>query len=226
VSEARFQAEAPRIEPAERASDRNWALTVMDNFLHRLREEVHANGNTRILEHLSPLLSREPAPGEFEAPSSSHRPHPHFMHRCAVEDGVALLATNGSGRGLKLPGADQNLSHPRGRPIEEPADITPAFAQGLRRLLQGCHRGHRRPQMPLQVRPVSTEGRPEKHPAVEPIQQVGLLSDVDRPKRHFATGTVFVLKFTCTKHSGMWESQMPWRVQTHPLESLAGGASL
>jgi hypothetical protein len=68
VSEARFQAEDPGIEPVERAYDRNWALTVMDNSLYRLREEAHANGNTRIFEHLSPLLSREPAPGEYAPP--------------------------------------------------------------------------------------------------------------------------------------------------------------
>ena len=69
-AEARFQAEDPRIEPAERAYDRNWALTVMDTALHRLREEARANGNTRIFEHLSPLLSREPAPGEYEVLAS------------------------------------------------------------------------------------------------------------------------------------------------------------
>src|SRR6185436_10573753 len=38
--------------------------------------------------------------------------------------------------------------------------------------------------------------------------------------------TSFVTNLMRAKHSGICESQMPWRVQTHPPESFAGGASL
>lgn len=69
-AEARFQAEEVGNEPPERAYDRNWALTVMDASLHRLRGEAKANDNTRIFDNLSPLLSREPEPGEYEALAS------------------------------------------------------------------------------------------------------------------------------------------------------------
>lgn len=65
-AEARFQAEEVGNEPAERAYDRNWALTVMDAAFQRLREEAEANDNARTFEQLSPLLSREPAPGEYD----------------------------------------------------------------------------------------------------------------------------------------------------------------
>jgi len=65
-AESRFQAEDFGSEPAERAYDRNWAVTVMDTSLDRLRGEAQGNGNTRLFEQLSPLLSREPVPGEYE----------------------------------------------------------------------------------------------------------------------------------------------------------------
>lgn len=69
-AETRFQAEEVGNETAERAYDRNWALTVMDAALDRLRGEAHANGNPHLFEHLGPLLSREPVPGEYEALAS------------------------------------------------------------------------------------------------------------------------------------------------------------
>lgn len=85
---------------------------------------------------------------------------------------------------------------------------------------QECLEG---PASPLQLReqpPFPKVGR-EGMPMAAGCPQAG------SPPIHFVVvGTAFVLKFTCTKHSGMCESQMPWRVQTQPPESFAGGASL
>lgn len=66
-AENRFQAEAPDRESAERHFDRHWALAVMDAALQRLREEVETSPRHAAFEALSAFLSREPAPGEYDA---------------------------------------------------------------------------------------------------------------------------------------------------------------
>lgn len=52
---------------SERAFDRHWALTVMDTGLKRLRDEAYKSGRETAYGHLAPLLSREPAAGEYDA---------------------------------------------------------------------------------------------------------------------------------------------------------------
>jgi RNA polymerase sigma factor (sigma-70 family) len=46
--------------------DRRWALAVMDQALVRLRDESRVNDKSEQFQALSPFLSREPAPGEYE----------------------------------------------------------------------------------------------------------------------------------------------------------------
>ncbi len=53
-------------ETPGQAFDRQWALTVLDSALLRLREEASANGRSPQLELLSPFLSREPEEHEYD----------------------------------------------------------------------------------------------------------------------------------------------------------------
>lgn len=65
-AEERFVAEGSASETAERAYDRNWAILVMHTALTRLAEEAQEEGRGAIFGALSPFLSREPQPGEYE----------------------------------------------------------------------------------------------------------------------------------------------------------------
>lgn len=58
---------AERGDSPERAYDRRWALTLLDQALHRLRHEVAATGRARQFERLDPFLSREALPDEYAA---------------------------------------------------------------------------------------------------------------------------------------------------------------
>lgn len=51
---------------AEHAYDRGWALSVMDQALNQLRDEARANDKLAQFNALSPFLSREPEPGEYD----------------------------------------------------------------------------------------------------------------------------------------------------------------
>jgi DNA-directed RNA polymerase specialized sigma24 family protein len=75
-AEGRYLADVPGGESAERSYDRHWALTVMDTAMRQLREEARAGGRDVIFERLSPYLSREPAPGEYEALAPELRTNP------------------------------------------------------------------------------------------------------------------------------------------------------
>lgn len=66
-AEARFQSESANGESAETAYDRHWALAVMDTALRQLREEATTSRRAENFELLSPFLSREAEPGEYEA---------------------------------------------------------------------------------------------------------------------------------------------------------------
>ncbi len=66
-AEGRFLTDAHAVETAEHAYDRHWAITVMDAAWKRVRDEARDGARAGVFEHLSPLLSREPAPGEYEA---------------------------------------------------------------------------------------------------------------------------------------------------------------
>lgn len=54
-----------RTESPESAFDRRWALTLLDQSLHRLQEECASNGKALSFASLSVFLSREPDPGEY-----------------------------------------------------------------------------------------------------------------------------------------------------------------
>lgn len=68
-----FGAEPATDESPERIYERRWALAVLDAALDRLREECRADNRSRHFETLSPFLSREPAPGEYEAAAAALR---------------------------------------------------------------------------------------------------------------------------------------------------------
>ena len=53
--------------PPERTFERRWALAVMDAGLARLRDECRESGRAKLFDALSPFLSRQPAPGEYES---------------------------------------------------------------------------------------------------------------------------------------------------------------
>ncbi len=62
-----FGAEPATDETPEKTFERRWALAVLAAALDRLREELAASGKARHFEVLSPFLSCEPEPGEYEA---------------------------------------------------------------------------------------------------------------------------------------------------------------
>ena len=66
-AEAWFGAEPTDGESPERTFERRWALAVMDAGLTRLRDECRETGRAKLFETLSPFLSRQPEPGEYEA---------------------------------------------------------------------------------------------------------------------------------------------------------------
>lgn len=66
-----FGAEPVADETPERIFERRWALAVLDRALAALREECAHTGRSRQFETLAPFLSREPAPGEYEAVGQS-----------------------------------------------------------------------------------------------------------------------------------------------------------
>ena len=66
-AEAWFGAEPTTGETPERIYERRWALAVLDAALARLRVECREVGRSRHFDALAPLLSRDPAPGEYDA---------------------------------------------------------------------------------------------------------------------------------------------------------------
>lgn len=71
-----FGAEPTTDESPERIYERRWALAVLDAALARLRDECATSGRRRHFETLSPFLSREPAPGEYDAIAAGLRLSP------------------------------------------------------------------------------------------------------------------------------------------------------
>ncbi len=72
-AEEQFLADTPGADTAERHYDRNWAVLILDQALGKLGEESRANGHPELFEALSPFLSREPVPGEYESLSTPLR---------------------------------------------------------------------------------------------------------------------------------------------------------
>ena len=70
-AEAWFGAEPADGETPERIFERRWALAVMDAGLTRLHEECRESGRAKLFDALSPFLSRQPEPGEYEAASET-----------------------------------------------------------------------------------------------------------------------------------------------------------
>lgn len=68
-----FGAEPATGESPERIYERRWALAVLDAALQRLREESRTTGRSRHFDTLSPFLSRDPAPGEYDATAATLR---------------------------------------------------------------------------------------------------------------------------------------------------------
>ena len=66
-AEAWFGAEPTDGESPERTFERRWALAVMDAGLARLRDECRESGRAKLFDALSPFLSRQPEPGEYES---------------------------------------------------------------------------------------------------------------------------------------------------------------
>jgi RNA polymerase sigma factor (sigma-70 family) len=69
LEEAETLCRRPSMAPdsPERVYDHRWALAVLDQALHRLREELNASGKTQQFERLNPFLSREADEGEYAA---------------------------------------------------------------------------------------------------------------------------------------------------------------
>jgi DNA-directed RNA polymerase specialized sigma24 family protein len=61
-----FGAEPAITVTPEKLFERSWAVSVLEAALERLRAEATAAGKARHFETLSPFLSREPAPGDYE----------------------------------------------------------------------------------------------------------------------------------------------------------------
>jgi RNA polymerase sigma factor (sigma-70 family) len=57
---------APDPEP-EKAFDRRWGLTVLEESMLRLQEEYVASGRSEIFEHLRVYLSSEASPGDYDS---------------------------------------------------------------------------------------------------------------------------------------------------------------
>ena len=65
-AESWFGAEPSTSETPEKTFERRWALAVLATALDRLRIELAASGKERAFEILSPFLSQEPEPGDYE----------------------------------------------------------------------------------------------------------------------------------------------------------------
>lgn len=66
-AESWFGAEPTTQETPETLFEKRWAHAVMEAALARLRDECEATGKATMFAALGPFLSREPAPGDYEA---------------------------------------------------------------------------------------------------------------------------------------------------------------
>jgi len=66
-AESWFGREPATQEAPEALFEKRWAHAVMEAALARLREEYEATGKAKVFETISPFLSREAAPGDYEA---------------------------------------------------------------------------------------------------------------------------------------------------------------
>ena len=74
--EARHQTDAPIAASPELAFQRGYALEVLNRALNRVRLEAQQAGRSAMFEALEPFLTREPAPGEYEAAGRELRTSP------------------------------------------------------------------------------------------------------------------------------------------------------
>ncbi len=65
-AEGWFGSEPATKDSPDRVFERRWAMATLDSAIGRLRLECEATGKGRWFEVLSPFLSREPSPGEYE----------------------------------------------------------------------------------------------------------------------------------------------------------------
>jgi RNA polymerase sigma-70 factor (ECF subfamily) len=65
-AESRYAREPVDDSSPERLYNRQWALTLLDQILNRLRDEFDAKGKQRQFEALKPLLGGENEPGDYE----------------------------------------------------------------------------------------------------------------------------------------------------------------
>jgi RNA polymerase sigma-70 factor (ECF subfamily) len=59
------------LDTPERAFDRQWALTVIDRSVARLREEARASGRDRLFEEVSGFLAVDPEAGAYDRVAAS-----------------------------------------------------------------------------------------------------------------------------------------------------------
>lgn len=71
-----FGAEPSTSDAPEAQFERRWALAVMDAALSRLREECEVCGKANLFAVLSPFLSREPSPGDYDLAAARLGIHP------------------------------------------------------------------------------------------------------------------------------------------------------
>jgi DNA-directed RNA polymerase specialized sigma24 family protein len=71
-----FGAEPVTPETPESLFEKRWALAVMDAALGRLREECETAGKAALFAALSPFLSREPSPGDYDEAAARLGIHP------------------------------------------------------------------------------------------------------------------------------------------------------
>ena len=84
LAEDRYlQGEANDLSP-DRAYDREWALTLLDRVLHRLRDECAAEGKSDRFDRLKPFLTA----------SSEEISYREIAEQLAVEEGAARVAVH------------------------------------------------------------------------------------------------------------------------------------
>jgi RNA polymerase sigma-70 factor (ECF subfamily) len=71
-----FGTEPAAAETPESLFETRWALAVMDAALSRLRVECEISGKSTLFTALSPFLSREPSPGDYENAAEKLGIHP------------------------------------------------------------------------------------------------------------------------------------------------------
>ena len=71
AAEQWFGAEPGTDETPERIFERRFALSVLAGALDTMKEALHEAGRGRQFEVLSPFLSRDPAPGDYDAAAQS-----------------------------------------------------------------------------------------------------------------------------------------------------------